>query len=181
MKKKMKIFFVIILLFIFSSSTYGVDLTQDSLSSNSFIEAQYFYSRVISNPYYTIDQTVFNTDAEYFKIPDLQFTFNHSTPLLYELQFQGSCTSLIKNMQSLLQIRYDNRWYTNPLELSSPIEGLLTSCSKFARAYLPAGSHTIDVEVRTIGKIQIYFGELYIKLTKFNPKSQINLQLLDWK
>jgi hypothetical protein len=100
---------------------------------------------------------------------------------LYELQFQGSCVSLIKNKQTLLQIRYDNRWFTNPLELSSPIEGLLTSCSKIARAYLPAGSHTIDVVVQTIGKIQIYFGELYIKLTKFNPKSQINLQLLDWK
>ncbi|CAF3459900.1 unnamed protein product [Rotaria sp. Silwood1] len=177
----MNIFLLIILVFTFLSSTSDVDAAMIDSSSNTFIDAQYFHYRSILKPYYTVDPYGFNGTIEYFKIPDLQFTFNHSTPLLYELQFQGSCSSLIKNAQTLIQFRYDNRWVTNSLELWSPIEGFLTLCHKYARVYLPAGFHTIDFEVRTTGRIIIYFGELYIKLTQFNPNSQTNLQLLDLK
>ncbi|UJR19970.1 hypothetical protein I4U23_023102 [Adineta vaga] len=132
---------------------------------------------MISNPYYTNIRTNFNTIPKYTKIMDLQFTYNHSTPLLYELQFQGSCSSLIKNYQTLIRFTYDNRSYSNDLELSSPIEGIVTSCSKSGRTYFPAGYHTIDVEIQTFGGIKIYFGELHVKLTQFNPTSQTNLQL----
>jgi hypothetical protein len=125
---------------------------------------------MIFNPYYTNIRTDFSTIPEYSKINDLQFTFSHSTPLLYELQFQGSCSSLIKNYQSFIRFTYDNHSFTNDLELSSPIEGIVTSCSKFGRIYFPAGSHTVDVEIKTFGGIKIYFGELFIKLTQFYPK-----------
>ena len=174
----MKIFFEILFCLVILSLTNSDNINQ---SSSSDISAQYFYYRMISNPYYTKIRTNFSTIPEYSKINDLQFTFNHPTPLLYELQFQGSCSSLIRNYQSLIRFKYDNRSFTNNLELSSPIEGIVTSCSKFDRTYFPAGSHTVDVEIQTFGGIKIFFGELYIKLTQFNPTSQTNLQLPNWK
>lgn len=178
-RKRIKMFFVVILLFFLLSSMYGVDISENLSPSITFIDGQYFYYRSIRKPYYIIDQTAFNTDNEYSEIRDLQFKLNHSTPLLYELKFQASCSSLIKNEQTLIRFKYDNLWLTNPLELSSPVEGLVTSCSKVAQVYFSSGFHTIDVEIRTTGKIKIYFGELYIKLTQFNPKAQVNLHLLD--
>ncbi|CAF1302390.1 unnamed protein product, partial [Didymodactylos carnosus] len=58
-------------------------------------------------------------------------------------------SSLIKNYQSSIRLKYDNLWFTNPLELSSPIEEIVTSCSKVANVFLPAGFHAIDLEVQT--------------------------------
>ncbi|CAF5027591.1 unnamed protein product [Rotaria sp. Silwood1] len=138
-----------------------------SLTTSDMIKSQLFHHLSISDPYYTNIRTNFTTIPEFYKIPDLHFSYWSAHPVLCEIQFQGSCSSLIENTQTIIRFKYDNQYAKiNDLELKSPVKDIVTSCSKFGSVYFPAGTHTIDVEIQTFGGIKIYFGELFIKMTE---------------
>ncbi|CAF1166970.1 unnamed protein product [Adineta steineri] len=112
------------------------------------------------------------------KIPGLMFVIHHTEPLVYQLQFQGSCQLFTPNINGFIRFlidgrvlvrnyllpNTDNRHLLVP-ELGSGVDnldhigggmlysaqsvGIAMSCPKSDLIYMPAGTHVVEVAART--------------------------------
>ena len=51
-------------------------------------------------------------------------------------------------------------------------------CVKLETVYIPGGTHSVDVGVRTAGSLGVHGGELFVEVVELNGGAQTNLPLL---
>jgi hypothetical protein len=191
------------------NSSMPIDVIQIQASTrfstiSGLIQAQHFYSKYQSMFGFILK----SPSSTFIKIPGLTFAFSHTTPLLYKIRFQGSCeTGPVSHVWSFLRIMIDdkilvsNRLLPNNdqralampslganlididsrggISIFSTAAWLFTPCAKSDNVYLPAGTHSIDVVVRTGQQVHVFGGELNVELMQYNSDSSINLPIMN--
>ncbi|CAF3315300.1 unnamed protein product [Rotaria socialis] len=142
----------------------------------------------------------------FVKVPGLSLALHHSRARLYEIRFQGSLYTTALAKRSYIRIMIDdailisNKLYPNTEErkrldpsfennlLNSDIQGgiylyssssnIVFPCVKFETAYIPAGTHSIDVVIRTEDTIIVHGSELFVKVFDIDESSQSSLPLV---
>lgn len=169
----------------------------------SFIQAQSFHSRFQTRSRFDLS----TVSDSFVKVPGLTFVFSHSTPMLYKINFQGTCTNYIAISESYMHILVDDKVFifnkllpndNSRLSLGQDLDDTLskidaldagyfgshtiwqwTPCVQYKTIYLAAGVHSIDVGVRTTKQFSVYGGQLTVELVQYNSNSSINLPIIN--
>lgn len=170
--------------------------------TNKQISRRYFY-RAYQDPEYfelKFDSVVFT------KVPNLMLAINHNVSMLYSIRLQTLLSVMTPGAHSMLRFLVDGRVLTSNkllpnnerrlrdqnlrgtsvcnLDLrggagscSGTSAGSATSFFKSELFILPAGTHTVEVGVRTESPdLHLHAGELYAELTEYDPDLHIGLE-----
>ncbi|CAF2694171.1 unnamed protein product [Rotaria sp. Silwood2] len=192
---------------IFVSITSATNTTGSAVQiSNSVFTSDLLQGYHVFRKYQETTTFELSSSSDVFvKIPGLTFATHHSQPMVYQLQFHGTCQQYSSATHSFIRFLIDNRVLISNYLLpnndqrqalapelgisnfyvdyrgGSMSYGALTTvampCPKSDLILLKGGTHIIEVAARfvTNGKLYIFGGELTVQMMQYQVGTRITI------